>query len=387
MKRTILEEIYASTLKFLDPLNPEETYGIVVEEAVGLIGGYYGSIILKQGEELKRVFSSSPLALKTIPRKSGYTYRAFAKQTTIIADISETAHIHPELKTFGVKWTIFIPLCYQRKSVGVLTINSKNNKKPNKKEIKALELFGSMASLAIRKTQLYDEAQKALESRNLFISMAGHELRTPITTIYGYAQLLYQRTRGINSLESRWIDALHTESYRLTVLVQDLLEINRIRSGRLQFFLRECRLKEIIERAIDSFKFNYPHREVIFDNHIKSKNDFIIADFDRVLQAFTNLLDNAAKFSPPTAPVTFILKMRSPYFIIQIKDQGRGIAKKDLARVFDEFYQGVERYPEGLGLGLYLVKNIVETHHGSVHLHSRLHKGTTVEIRLPRVKV
>jgi signal transduction histidine kinase len=382
-----LEKIYKASLKFLVPLTPEETYSIIVEEAVKLVGAEYGSVILDQEGELVRVYSSSPLAYKTKNRKKGFTYRAFSERKVIMAQIEETSKAHPELKEVGIRWTMFIPLSYQSKSIGVLTVNSAKNEQLNKKELKILELFGSMASLAIRKTQLYSETMKALETRDLFISMAAHELRTPITTIYGYAQLLHNKTMDDRSVESRWIDELHTESYRLTLLVNDLLAINRIKAGQLQYVLKECSLKRIIERGVRNFKFNHPYRVVLINDELGKKSDLVVGDFDRLLQVLINLLDNAAKFSPSDSDITINLKFKSPYLILSVTDKGKGISKKELPRVFEGFYKGRDPSKEGMGLGLFLAKNIIDQHHGSISIHSRINKGTTVNIHLPWVKI
>jgi signal transduction histidine kinase len=387
MEENILEKIYKASLRFLVALTPEETYAAIVEEAIKLVDAKYGSVILEQEGELVRVFSSSPVAYKTKNRKNGFTYRAFSQRKVVVAHISETEKVHPELKAVGVKWTIFIPLSYQSKSVGVLTVNSAKDENLNQKELQTLELFGSMASLAIRKTQLYSETKKALELRDLFISMAAHELRTPITTIYGYAQLLHNKTLGSNTVESRWVDELHAESYRLTLLVADLLEINRIRAGNLSFVLKECNLREIVDRGVKNFQFNHPGRKIIIKDDLSKKSDLVVGDFDKLLQVLINLLDNAVKFSSDETEVVINLKFKTPYLIMSVIDSGKGIDKKDLPRVFEDFYKGRDSSKEGMGLGLFLAKNIIDQHHGSITISSKVNKGTKVHIKLPRVKI
>lgn len=388
VENTILERIYHSTLKFLESLTAEETYTTVVQEAVKLIEAEYGSILLDQKGELVRVYASSPVAYQTKNRKKANTYRAFTERRIIVADILDLQKAHPELKKMGVASTIFIPLSYRNKSFGVLIVNSQKKITRSAIELKTLKLFGLMASLAIRKAQLHEETKINLENRDLFLSLAAHELRTPVTTIFGYAQLLYDKLQNKNNTEARWVNALHSESYRLTLLVQDLLEINRIRTGKMQYFFKECALREIIKRAIDNFKFNYPDREIFFDDRLGTNKGVVIGDFNKLLQVLTNLLDNAAKFSGAESKVVIILKASNQSFILQVQDQGMGIAKKDLSRVFEGFYQGSSSSAkEGMGLGLYLAKNIVEEHRGTIHLHSRLNRGTLVEIQLPKTKV
>ena len=168
----ILERIQTAGLKFLVPLTLEETYQTIVQEAIKLIDAEYGSILLEENNEWKRVYASSKLADKTESRKKGNTYKAFTQNKVIIADIKETAKFHPELKKQGVKSSIYIPLIYKDKAIGVLSINAKKKVEQTDSELKTLKLFGSMASLVIRKAQLYKETQDALDTRDFFISLS-----------------------------------------------------------------------------------------------------------------------------------------------------------------------------------------------------------------------
>jgi len=152
----ILEQIHIAGLKFLLPLTLEETYKIIVAEAVSLVNAAYGSIMLDVDGQLKRVYSSSKLGYGTSNRKNGNTYSSFSEKKIIVAHIDETGKFHPELVKQGIKSTIFIPLAYQDKTLGVLTINSKEKIEQSTSELKALKLFGSMATLVIRKAQLYN---------------------------------------------------------------------------------------------------------------------------------------------------------------------------------------------------------------------------------------
>lgn len=388
MEDTTLEKIYESSLKFLAPLNLEETYSIIVEEAVKLVKGESGSIVLEKEGLLIRVYDSSPNLGNIIKiRKNGFTHRSFIKRKAFVVGEKEFRATHTEADVSGIKSGVFIPLSYKNKSIGVLVVRISQEEVFTKQQLNILKLLGSMATMAIRKAQLHDETQKALESRDLFFSMAAHELRTPITTIYGYAQLLTNKMAKRDSSEARWVHQLYTESYRLTLLVNDLLEINRIRTGRLQYVWKECLLEKVIERAIENFQLNYPTRIIKFENKLGGKEGMVIADSDRILQVLLNLLDNSAKFSPAEQPIKVTLGFISPTFVISVEDKGQGISKKDLPKIFEGFYQGSNHQMEGMGLGLYLVRNIVEEHRGSTQIRSILGRGTTVKIKLPKAKI
>lgn len=383
-----MEGIYRAGLKFLAPLKPEETYATIVQEAIKLVGAEYGDIYLEEQGELVRVYSSVPTDYPTKHRRHDTTYRAFKERKIIITDVSEVARAERVgLHKMSIQSTVFIPLSYRSQSIGVLTINTTKKIGDSNVELKVLRLFASVASLALKKTQLYNETRRALETRDLFISMAAHELRTPLTTISGYIQLLHTKFAGADTPESRWIEELLSESSRLTQLVNELLAVNRIKAGVLQYIWKECSLREIIHRAISDFRFNHPHYKINFQDQLDTTQDRVVGDFDKLLQVLINLVDNAAKFSQPGSEINLALKFRTPHLVLTVRDHGKGIPKKDLPRIFDGFYQGRDPSKDGMGLGLFLAKNIIEEHRGTIHVHSRVNKGTVVEVQLPRARL
>lgn len=382
-----LAKVYKAGLKFLVPLTPEETYSTIVQEAVKLVGGNSGIIMLLLEGKLKPVYHLSPLtfSLTNAPRKNGLTYRAFRTQKAFVAHQNE---IHPDSAKAGIKSVIFIPLAYKNKSIGVLVIRSFKEDYFTQDKLTILKLFGSIVSLAIRKVQLYEEVKKALEARDLFLSMAAHELRTPITTIIGYSQLLASRLPKNQSTESKWVEELCWESDRLKDLINELLETSRIKTGnQFHYIFSECHVAKVLNRAISSFNFSHPDRRVHLENTLKEGEDKIVGDFDKLLQVGSNLLDNAAKFSPSEKKIKITLKANTSHLIIRVKDFGYGIESKILPRIFERFYRGDKNAPEGLGIGLFLTKNIIAQHHGSINIRTKVGKGTTVEVKLPKAKL
>lgn len=383
MERT-LRKINKAALKFLQPLSLEETYINIVEEAIKLVGTEFGSIFLEQDGNLHRVYSSSSSFLTIQPRKRGFIHKTFSTRKPMVINISKVVKIHPKLAQIGVKFIVIIPLAYKNKSIGVLTTQTSKSEHFSGRDLEVLKLFGSMASLAIRKNQLYQESIRALETRDLFISMAAHELRTPLTSVNGYIQLLYQKLAKPGSEDniSRWVEQLSWESSRLTNLVNELLEINRIKNEQLQYSWKECNLQEIIQRSLVNFKFTNPQREVVFETDTELPVG-VIGDFDKLIQAILNILDNAAKFSPNDSIIELTLRVKKRFLILEIKDYGKGIAKKELKKIFERFYRISNSLVEGMGIGLFLAKYIIVSHKGSIKVFSKLNKGTRVEVRLP----
>lgn len=380
-----LEHISNAALKLLTPLTPEETYKIIVAEAMTLTGGAYGSVILNNDGEMNRVYSSKASDFSRRVRRRANAYKAFIQQKILVVPATKLSRSHPEIIEEKIKYTIFIPLSYQKKAIGVLVIHSRNLEEPTADDIHILSLFGAMASLAIRKTQLYTETKNALETRDHFISLASHELRTPLTSINGYIQLLYGKMKGKEGSESKWVEELYNESKRMTNLVTELLEINRIKQGELQFSLQENSVIEFFGQVVKHYE-NLSEREIIIDTEKHLKNDAFIGDPAKLLQVFVGLLSNAEKFSPVDTPITLSLKVSPTRFIISISDKGTGIAREDLSRIFEGFNKFGKNEEQGLGAGLLLAKHIIQFHHGKIEIKSKVKKGTTVQVTLPLIK-
>ncbi|MBI4029469.1 MAG: GAF domain-containing sensor histidine kinase [Candidatus Blackburnbacteria bacterium] len=379
-----IEEIHKASLKFLSPLTPEETYSIITTEAVRLVNGKEGSILLTENDELKRVYATSRVLHRIKPRKKGIMYSVYKKGEPVILQTKDIEKIHPAIREAKTKSDIAVPLSYRGKAIGVLTVLSRPGVTFSSKELNTLRYFTPLATLAIKKTQLYNETREALEIRDLFIATAAHELRTPLTALNGYIQLLHKKLSPQQTTESKWVNSLRYESNRLTRLVNELLAVNAIQTGEFQVNTGLYSLVEAVERGISEFKFNYPKHTVAFkENNVKVSNLANI-DFDKIVQVIVNLLNNAAKFSPTQKPITVAVSKDKKNWIIKIIDQGIGIKKEEIKMIFESFYKGKGNFRGGMGLGLYLTKTIVEEHGGQMRILSNYGKGTTVEIQLPK---
>lgn len=383
---SVLEKIHNSSMKYLEPLSPHRVYPLIVKEAIKLVNADHGSLLLEEKKVFKRVFTTLPFNIGI--RKKGNSYKAFkSKKAFYIHHLKSIKHkkAYPLISKEGIKSIIYIPLLDKKESIGVLVLHSKKERYFSRKELKMLILYGSLASLAIRKSQLHEQTKKAVEVRDLFISLAAHELKTPLTTLNGYIQILNSKTKD-QSRESKWIRNIYRESQRLTGLIQDLLEINRIKSGKFQFFLKECNLEDVVKQAIDNLRFNYPTRKTIFRANVLDLENKIVGDYDKLVQVFTNILENSAKFSKEDTLINVNLKQKDNYLLVEVEDKGKGIPKRDINKIFDGFYKGKNSNEEsGMGLGLFLGKSIIEELHGKIKVDSKLNEGTTVRIFLPLV--
>jgi K+-sensing histidine kinase KdpD len=380
----MIEKINKSAVKFLSPLSTDETFKTVVAEAEKIIGGEYGSIFLEEGGQLKRMYTDADFLANVQVRSNGFTYTSFLSQIPYIVDVTKEKNFHKEIKRNQIATIIHIPLSYEEKPIGDLAILSKEKQTFSEEDLEGFKLFGALASMAIRKNQLYAETKNALETRDLFISLASHELRTPLTSINGYIQLLNSKLSKKDTVEAKWVKELYEESIRMTKLVKELLEVNKIKQGQLSYELRECTVDDFLDEAIKRYCFINPEKEVIYEKKLKDENPLIIGDSEKLLQMFSALLNNADKFSPKQTPIEVKVEDTKKQLCISIKDQGEGIARQDLNKVFGGFYKS-DKQTEGLGVGLLLAKHIIQYHHGTIELKSKPKKGTTVQVRLPKI--
>lgn len=379
-----LQKIYSSALKFLVPLTPKETYKTIVKEAMYMVGADDGLIMLSRGEKFDIVYASSDEASQVNVRARGFTYTALQKNEPFIIYPSDFAPVHPQIARQGVKAAIFIPLSYQENAIGVLALRSYVPKKLTDEELDGLKLFGSLASLAIRKTQLYSDTQEALDARDLFIALAAHELRTPLTTITVYIHLLEKKILRGEVPHERWIKSITQETSRLTSLVNELLQVHQIEKKQLKYFFKKYKLSDIIYEAVSSFTLTHPAQLLKITDSLNGGHCIIHADKQKILQVISNLLQNAAKFSPPETPIILGIEEKGKQYIVKISDKGEGIEKKELAKIFDQFYKAKTNRKDGMGLGLFLTKTIMESHGGDISIDSIKNKGTTVTITFPK---
>lgn len=379
-----LEKIYQSFVKLLTPLRREEIYEKIVTAATSLVDAEYGTILLaKEGGSFRRAYTNTPEKFHRLKsRKKGNVYKAFTEQKITVLTKEEIEKTHPDFNNKNIQSIILIPLTVNNISIGVLSLQSTKKEHFDAKRKRILTLFGAMATLAIRNVNLLRERQEAVASRDLFISMASHELRSPLATISGYAQLIERNLKLGKNLQAKWSETLNSEIVRLTRIINEMLDIDYIRTGRFQYEMEAVSLATVLGRVMRDFSYTFPNKKLVLQNLIKGE-DVVFADSDKLLQTFGNILNNANKFSYSDTPIEIEATKKDKYFYISITNQGDGISKKDIPFIFDNFYKGNPN-AKGMGLGLYIAKNIVSEHGGEITITSKKKQKTTFTVQLPQ---
>ncbi len=382
-----LQDTYEGSLEFLNQLSPYKTYQIIVAEALRLLQSDYGTILIRFNGELKRVYSSCPGLENIQVSKNGRTIKAFKTREPFTVPVKSEKDIHPHMYPLGIKSIIFIPLSYKQKNIGVLNILSRSPKNLSKQDRLLLKLFGSMASLAIYKADQYKRAEESIRARDMFIAVASHELRTPLTTITVYGQLLLSKiSKGIMP-DLEWVNELYSQITSLNKLTIELLQVSSIKKGKLQFVVDRVSIKAVIKKAAVTFSAAFPKHKLKIVDALGENNDMVKGDYYKLLQAFINILNNAGKFSPYKSTVTVSLKQENGLLVVVVHNGGEVISKEDMPNIFKGFYKGRKNNKEGMGLGLFLVKEIIEKTRGKISVFSQSGFGTTISVSLPRLKV
>jgi signal transduction histidine kinase len=288
------------------------------------------------------------------------------------------------IRSLGLSSVMIVPILSQKKVMGALQfISSESGRHFTHDDLVMAEELASRVALAITNAQLYRNAQDAINIRDEFISIASHELKTPLTTIKGYGQLIERLSKKQKDpLLKQYVQKVLTYTDRLNELISDLLDISRIQTGKLQLESTQFEFTEMLKEAIEAAQ-SLSHKHTIkVENKVKQ---VIEADRYRIEQVITNLLSNAFKYSPNATRVIVKVEKTDANVIVSIQDFGIGIPKEKQTKIFQRFYRvsSAAKQFAGLGIGLYLSAQIVSRHGGTLWVESEEGKGSTFYFSIP----
>jgi len=230
------------------------------------------------------------------------------------------------------------------------------------------------------------EAQTANQAKDEFLAMLSHELRTPINAVYGWVHML-RAGQVAPDAQERALDAIMRNAHAQVQLIDDLLDVSRIVSGKMRLDVRPVDLKAVVEAALDAVRPAADGRDIRLQAVLDPRTGPLTGDPDRLQQVMWNLLTNAIKFTPKGGRVQVHLQRVNSHVEVVVSDTGQGISAEMLPVIFDRFWQadrGPTRVHKGLGLGLALVRHLIEAHGGTVAAQSAGEgRGATFIVRLP----
>jgi signal transduction histidine kinase len=306
----------------------------------------------------------------------------------VVDDYRVWEHATPRGRAAGYKAVASVPLVVAGRPLGVLSLASQDRgARFSEEEVQFMELFAGQAAIAIENGRMFDAITRSRAMEQLdrlkseFISAVSHELRTPLTYIHGYSELLMGRDFEPDMFKEA-LGEIYGAAVRMTRLVDDLLDLSRFEAGRLPLVMHDLDLADLLHSAVAAAQVQSSESRIQLR---VAPLPTIRADPDRMRQVVDNLLNNAQRYAP-TGTIKLRACSRRDEVRVEVIDQGPGISEEDQARVFEPFYRGAksEVLPlRGGGLGLTIVRRLVEAHGGKVGLVSAPDHGSTFWFTVP----
>jgi PAS domain S-box-containing protein len=292
------------------------------------------------------------------------------------------------LRSVGFTSAMIVPIVARGRALGAISfVSAEQGRQYGDADLVLAQHLARRAAVAIDNARLYREAQDASHARDQFLAVAAHELRSPLTSMKGFAQLLLRRASRTDSQEE-WIRPLQTidsQINRVTDLVNRLLDVSRIQEKRLQIQTARDDLLEIINVAVNEAQMATEQHVITY----VGSHEPMLADVDRtrIAQVLSNLLGNAIRYSPGGTPVTVDAQSNDEEIVVSVSDKGPGLPPDSRERLFDRYFRGdgaLNSTAEGLGLGLYVAHGIVLAHGGRMWVQSEPGHGATFFFAIPR---
>ncbi|MHC0066763.1 PAS domain S-box protein [Nostoc sp. UIC 10890] len=407
VNRTILLQRITAALS--EALTPQQVADVVVNQGIAALEATAGSVVLltEGNTELKVVQAIGyPQSLMdawanfpiTAPNQIAETVRTRAPifLENLAALIAKYPHLTGAVTLTGNNAWATIPLIAEAKIIGALGLSFATVQIFNEEDRGFMLTLGQQCAQAIARAQLYEaekiaraQAETANRIKDEFLAVLSHELRTPLNPILGWAKLL--RTRKFDEpTKIRALETIERNAKLQTQLIGDLLDVSRILQGKVRLNLYAVNLKGAIAAALETVRLAAEAKSIQIQTVLSDDIGKVLGDGDRLQQVMWNLLSNAVKFTPTEGLVEVRLEQVGLDAQIQVIDTGKGINPEFLPYVFDYFRQAdakTTRVFGGLGLGLAIVRHLVELHGGTVQAESLGEgQGATFTVRLPLLK-
>jgi len=237
-----------------------------------------------------------------------------------------------------------------------------------------------------QRRRMEDELKKSERLKTEFMNIAAHELKSPVTPVKGYLDLIISDENASEQVKN-WAKISLRNAERLLKLVNDILDVSRLDSDTMRFDMEKLDTVEILEEIVEDMKSTIERKNLQFITKIPKNLPAIVGDKYRLSQVLKNLLVNAVKFTDHGS-ITVGARKKEDYIVIWVEDTGVGVSESELKKIFTKFYQaytGEDRKNEGTGLGLFICKEIIEKHNGKIWAESKLRKGSKLLIQLPYI--
>jgi signal transduction histidine kinase len=319
-----------------------------------------------------------------------YLLVAAERPNVAIGSLFQDELVKPMLKTglfaligaFVVSWLMAEWITRPLKRLS----QSANNIAEGKYDPIPIEGPREVQQLARSMNDMSGKVENSLKSQRDFVANVSHEFKTPLTSIQGFSQAIFDETVHKPADIKHAAEVILKETDRLNILVNDLLTLAKLDAGTMAMNKEKIEINHLIKSLIEDFRFEIEKSGVRIKG-VYTKPLYLFADSTRLSQVFLNLIDNAIKFSKSGSQILITISREGNYACVGVKDQGAGISEEELERIFERFYQ-VDKARKGgsdhgVGLGLAIARQIVVAHGGEISATSQLGEGSTFMVKLP----
>lgn len=388
-------------------LTPMQVASAVVEQCMADMSAEWGALALLQedGETVELIYTANyPERLldhfRTFPLSAKLPFAEVIRNRSMLCleGRDERAGRYPSLAHVtdidGPRASISVPLLVDGRAIGALGVTFPAPHRFSDTDRALMQTLGHLSAQAIARARLYAaeqaaraEAETAVRLRDMFLSVASHELKTPLTSLLMQTQLLQRRALREHSLserDQRGLQVIADQARRLDRMISTILDISRLERGQFSIVSAPVDLDALLQRVIAEIQPTAEHHPMLYSG--PGAPALIEGDDLRLEQVLQNILQNAIKYSPDGGPIQVRLEQRPEEVLLSISDNGIGIPQAALDQLFTRFYRASNADPRqisGMGIGLYVVKEIVTLHGGTVSVSSTEGQGSTFTIRLP----
>jgi len=232
--------------------------------------------------------------------------------------------------------------------------------------------------------------KKMRKKHRILISMFAHDLKAPVAIAGGFlSRLLMGKAGDLNEKQKNYLTVIDNELKKLDNHIHSFLDVLRMEAGEIKLSLEKCSLEKIIYDVVNEFNEQAASRDISLSVSTPEQNILVMVDREQMQRVLVNLVDNAIKYSPPHNEVNIVVEDHDQYVVCKVIDKGSGIPEDDIPYIFDPFFRAssqecTDDTTDGTGIGLAVVKSIVEAHNGKVWVNSILGKGTTFSFSIPK---
>lgn len=386
-------------------LDFEETLTRIADLAVEEIADFCIVECVESGEETRRVKVASRdpanawlcdqlTHVKLDRRRPHLMHSVFeARQSSLMQRPSERTLASlaqgPEhlamLRAVQIQSMVAVPLLFKERLIGAIAmISSTPSRMYDAADLRLAEDLARRAALSLENSRLYTAAQRATQARDDILGIVAHDLRNPLNSVLLSSTLLHEDGDRLDPRCLRAAQMIERSAARMNRLIQDLLDVTRMEAGQLSITPERVAPERVLVDAVDSQRALAESHSLKLSLVMPPHLPDICADRDRLFQVLENLIGNAIKFTPSGGTITVGALVADAEVEIWVRDTGAGIPAEHLPRLFDRFWQANRRERHGAGLGLPIVKGIVETHGGHLSVTSKVGEGTVFRFTLPK---